>query len=90
MWDLEAGTERAVLTGHTGWVFAVAVAQIDGRSHAITTGDDGTVRVWDLISARLTSVTYIPLGGTVLVVHDNTVILGMASELLILQLEKPA
>ncbi|WP_261989216.1 hypothetical protein [Streptomyces sp. uw30] len=47
--DLEAGTERATLTGHTGPVFAVAVTQIDGRPHALTTSDDDyTVRVWDL------------------------------------------
>ncbi|MFI2345753.1 caspase family protein [Streptomyces sp. NPDC019443] len=36
------------LSGHTGPVTAVACTTIDGRPHAITTGKDETVRVWDL------------------------------------------
>ncbi|MFF5304857.1 caspase family protein, partial [Streptomyces sp. NPDC013161] len=39
---------HATLTGHTGSVWVVAVAQIEGRSHAVTAGNDSTVRVWDL------------------------------------------
>ena len=39
---------RQTLTGHTGWVGAVAVSA-DGRT--AVSGGDGTVRVWDLAGA---------------------------------------
>ncbi|MCX2927041.1 AAA family ATPase [Streptomyces sp. NEAU-W12] len=48
VWDLEAGGEARVLTGHEGAVGCVAVATVEGRAHAVTGGDDGAVRVWDL------------------------------------------
>jgi WD40 repeat protein len=48
MWDVETGTERATLTGHTNPVNAVAMTEIEGRPHAVTTSDDDMVRVWDL------------------------------------------
>jgi WD40 repeat protein len=38
------------LTGHTGWVNAVAVTR-DGR-HALSGATDRTLRVWDLESAK--------------------------------------
>ena len=34
-------------TGHTDWVNAVAVGQLDGRTVVVSGSDDGTVRVWD-------------------------------------------
>ena len=40
------------LTGHRGAVQAVATGTVDGRPVAVTGGDDGTARVWDL-AARL-------------------------------------
>ncbi|MGW7261346.1 caspase family protein [Streptomyces sp. NPDC054834] len=39
---------RITFAGHAGPVSAVAVAQLDGRPHAVTVGHDRTVRVWDL------------------------------------------
>jgi WD40 repeat protein len=36
------------LTGHTGPVWAVACTVVDGRHVAVSTGKDGTVRLWDL------------------------------------------
>ncbi|MDT0331445.1 WD40 repeat domain-containing protein [Nocardiopsis lambiniae] len=41
------------LTGHTNWVRASAVTTLaDGTPIAITTSDDGTVRLWDLNTHR--------------------------------------
>ncbi|WP_280344903.1 caspase family protein [Nocardia abscessus] len=52
VWDLATGTQRAVLTGHTGTSWgggpALACTTIDGRPHAVTGAPDRTVRVWDL------------------------------------------
>ncbi|MFB7708962.1 caspase family protein [Streptomyces sp. NPDC056105] len=39
---------QATLTGHTGYVNAVVVTEIDSRAHAVSVGSDRTVRVWDL------------------------------------------
>ncbi|MFE6621388.1 caspase family protein [Streptomyces sp. NPDC057740] len=40
---------RNTLTGHSSGVRAVAVATVESRPHAVTGGQDGTVRVWDLV-----------------------------------------
>ncbi|WP_433516774.1 hypothetical protein ACQP2T_15180 [Nonomuraea sp. CA-143628] len=53
MWDLITGEQVAgPLTGHEGMVCAVATAEIEGRPHVVTTGDDATVRLWDLSIRR--------------------------------------
>ena len=46
VWDLAAGREEAVLTGHDGEVFSMAITP-DGAL-AVSGGSDRTVRVWDL------------------------------------------
>ncbi|MFG3532628.1 hypothetical protein ACGF8B_38840, partial [Streptomyces sp. NPDC047917] len=42
------------LIGHTGSVWSVVVAELDGRAHAVTASDDGSVRVWDLATGEET------------------------------------
>ena len=34
-------------TGHTRWVNAVAIGQVEGRTVIVSGGGDATVRVWD-------------------------------------------
>ena len=48
VWDLASGAELHTLSGHTGWVRAVAVTP-DGRQ-AVSASDDNTLKVWDLAS----------------------------------------
>jgi WD40 repeat protein len=50
VWDLADGTLRNTLTGHTGPVWAVACAEVDGRLIVITGSDDDTVRMWDMVT----------------------------------------
>ncbi|MFK0127094.1 caspase family protein, partial [Streptomyces nigra] len=40
---------EATLTGHIGGVSRVTCSEVRGRPVAVSAGDDGTVRVWDLI-----------------------------------------
>jgi WD40 repeat protein len=47
---LATGRLRATLTGHTASVWSVAVTA-DGMV-AVSGGDDGTVRVWDLAARK--------------------------------------
>ncbi|MGE6747947.1 hypothetical protein ACQKHZ_18610, partial [Streptomyces niveus] len=41
------------LTGH-GRIWSVAVMELEGRPHAVTAGDDWSVRVWDLATGEQT------------------------------------
>lgn len=34
-------------TGHTGWVYAVALGQVEGRAVVVSGSDDHTMRVWE-------------------------------------------
>ncbi|MFJ9844851.1 WD40 repeat domain-containing protein [Kitasatospora sp. NPDC101155] len=40
------------MTGHAGSVRSVASAVVDGRTVVVTSGDDGTVRVWDAVTGE--------------------------------------
>lgn len=50
-WWSTSGVHR-LLSGHTKSVRCVAVGGLDGRPIAVTGGQDGTARVWDLTSQR--------------------------------------
>src|SRR5690606_21198710 len=39
------------LTGHTGGITALAVVAVDGREVLLSSGEDATVRRWDLAAA---------------------------------------
>ncbi|MEU7748924.1 AAA family ATPase [Nonomuraea sp. NPDC049158] len=43
-----ANPARATLIGHRGPIYAVAAGQLDGRPIAVSGGEDGTIRIWDL------------------------------------------
>eukprot|EP00198_Chlamydomonas_reinhardtii_P009934 XP_001699271.1 predicted protein [Chlamydomonas reinhardtii] len=70
VWDLASGRREALLEGHTGEVRAVVLTQ-RGR-FAVTAGEDGTARVWDLAaealvappchSGRVTALSTLPDG----------------------------
>ncbi|MFE9860306.1 hypothetical protein [Streptomyces sp. NPDC005780] len=44
----------ATLTGHRGRIWDLTTLEMHGRPHALTAGQDGTVRLWDLDSATTT------------------------------------
>jgi WD40 repeat protein len=51
--DLQTGL-LATLIGHRGKIWDLATIQIRGRFHALSAGQDGTARLWDLDSATTT------------------------------------
>ncbi|MFI9585775.1 hypothetical protein ACIHCQ_28885 [Streptomyces sp. NPDC052236] len=44
----------ATLTGHRGRIWDLTTLEMHGRPHALTAGQDGTARLWDLDSATTT------------------------------------
>lgn len=50
LWKVDSGEKIATLTGHAGWVNAVAFSP-DGRS-LVSGGDDETLRIWDVTPYR--------------------------------------
>jgi len=46
-WAHSLGQPHQQLTGHQGWVLAVAVGRLGGRDVVVSAGNDGTVRLWD-------------------------------------------
>ena len=53
LWKVDSGEKSGTLTGHTGWVKAVAFSA-DGKG-LLSGGEDETLRIWDVTSYRSTS-----------------------------------
>jgi WD40 repeat protein len=52
VWDVTSSRELRVLRGHEGVVRSCAFSR--GGEQVISSGDDGTVRVWDVTSGETT------------------------------------
>ncbi|AOR37577.1 hypothetical protein BFF78_37655 [Streptomyces fodineus] len=77
LWDADTGRTRAVLTGHTDVVAALAFS---GDGHTLASADaSGTIRLWDVATGKsravltdnATSVAVSPDGRTLAVGHDD-------------------
>lgn len=53
IWDLETGTCKATLTGHTDYIHCVAVLETSNR--CASGSEDGSVRLWDCRTSNATT-----------------------------------
>ncbi|WP_424860624.1 hypothetical protein [Streptomyces sp. MMS24-I29] len=78
------------LIGHTAAVNSVAVVELEGRPHAVTASDDGSVRVWDLTTGSCLTAYHLPAATrAVTVTADGTVVLGVGHDVVVLSLAPP-
>jgi WD40 repeat protein len=59
IWDPAKPSERGLqLTGHDGWIRALAQVQLGGRRLLLSGGDDGRVMVWDVNTGTRVGAPY--------------------------------
>ncbi len=80
VWDLARGVRRAVLTGHRSKAGRVSCLWVDGRPMAFTTGDDSTVRLWDLQPNELVETITLPLAGWNVAAAGSRLVVTMSDE----------
>lgn len=64
-------------------VSAVACTVVDGRPHAVT-GDDNTLRIWDLGLYRVVETIALPLPPDAMAVSGDDIVIGMRNEVVVL------
>ncbi|MGH3940111.1 MAG: caspase family protein [Pseudonocardiaceae bacterium] len=77
---------RTTLTGHDGWVRAVACTIVDDQPMAITASGDKTVRVWDLTTtAELVVFDYAGyIGGALCIGPGQEIVIGAGWDLVVI------
>lgn len=87
VWDLMTREVGMRLPGSGSPVEHLHCAVLDGRPHAVIGCRDRTVWIHDLAAARPTETLFLPLSADVLAVHQDELLVGMGSEVLVLTRE---
>ena len=81
--DVDLGSEHTA-QDVLDTINAAATLLIDGRPHAVTTGDDQMVRIWDLAANRPVAGIALPLPADAIATSGREVVVGMRNEIVVL------